>query len=156
MHGEMKDSQLDKVISKKMVTAAQCLLVAIAKKATFERKLPQRPVVPATLTISIHWSVIRHNRDDQNKWAIKGERKQYMCALCKAKIQQKTYHRLTKINHRFPTDQKQVFVKLKNFTVQICITDLNYANQSKNYFRPRRKICAELSCSSFLFCSYSI
>ena len=60
MHGEMKDSQLDKVISKKMVTAAQCLLVAIAKKATFERKLPKRPVqvVPVTLTISIHWSVI--------------------------------------------------------------------------------------------------
>ena len=56
--GEMKDSQVYKVISKKMVTAAQCLLVAIAKKATFERKLPKRPVVPATLTISIHWSVI--------------------------------------------------------------------------------------------------
>ena len=60
MHGEMRDSQLYKVISKKMVTAAQCLLVAIAKKATFERKLPKRPVqvVPVTLTISIHWSVI--------------------------------------------------------------------------------------------------
>ena len=58
MHGEMKDSQLDKVTSKKMVRAAQCLLVAIAEKATFERKLPKRPVVPATLTISIHWSVI--------------------------------------------------------------------------------------------------
>ena len=41
-----------------MVTAAQCLLVAIAEKATFERKLPKRPVVPATLTISMHWFVI--------------------------------------------------------------------------------------------------
>ena len=43
-----------------MVTAAQCLLVAIAEKATFERKLPKRPVqvVPVTLTISMHWSVI--------------------------------------------------------------------------------------------------
>ena len=58
MHGEMKDSQLDKVTSKKMVRAARCLLVAIAEKATFERKLPKRPVVPVTLTISMHWSVI--------------------------------------------------------------------------------------------------
>ena len=62
-----------------------------------------------------------------------------MCALCKAKIQQKTYHRLTKINHRFPTDQKQVFVKLKNFTVQICITDLNYANHKKRIISDQEK-----------------
>ena len=54
-----------------------------------------------------------------------------MGALCRVEIQHKTYHRLTKINHRFLIDQKQVFVKLKNFTVQICITDLNYANHKK-------------------------
>ena len=39
-----------------------------------------------------------------------------MGALCRVEIQHKTYHRLTKINHRFLIDQKHVFVKLKNFT----------------------------------------
>ena len=74
-HGEMKDSQVYKVISKKMDTAAQCLLVAIAKKATFERKLPKRPVqvVPVTLTISMHWSVILQCNATELMQACEGE-----------------------------------------------------------------------------------
>ena len=75
MHGEMKDSQVYKVISKKMDTAAQCLLVAIAEKATFERKLPKRPVqvVPVTLTISMHWSVILQCNATELMQACEGE-----------------------------------------------------------------------------------
>ena len=79
-----------------------------------------------------------------------------MCALCRVEIQHKTYYRLTKNNHRFQIKSMYLYVKVKNFTLRICITDFNYANQSKNYFRPRRKICAELSCFSSLFCSFLI
>ena len=56
-----------------MVTAAQCLLVAIAEKATFERKLPKRPVVPVTLTISMHWSVILQCNATELMQACEGE-----------------------------------------------------------------------------------